>query len=441
MPDKNNISREEIRLYIEGRLTGKAAHKVERYLLENPFAQEAMEGFEGFDQHDLDQDLIHLEQRIHQRKQSRWPIYRVAASVALLLGSLVAIWYYIDLLPQDQMAYTADEHRLESSQLGPEESGAVLPPEVPPQKPQVKPEVKILTQPAEVETSTPVEEYEVLEVTPRSLADADVEIDALSDEILLSEADEDLSSQLQGAVAGVTLSKQNLIEEESSIEFDGAEKKGVRIRGASNLSTASVAVVGEGHLVKGEVTDDAGEPLPGVSIVIKGAGVGAISDIDGKYQIKAQSGDILQFSFIGFNLTEVRLDDREVINVELETDLQSLSEVVVVGYGTESVVENEAYKGAQPIIGMNEYRDYLKRELRYPLKAIENEVEGKVILKVTVQSNGSLGSIEVRRSLGFGCDEEAIRLIKSGPNWKPAERDGIPTESQVRIKVKFQLDE
>jgi len=79
-----------------------------------------------------------------------------------------------------------------------------------------------------------------------------------------------------------------------------------------------------------------GAPLPGVNIVQKGATNGAITGMDGTYSITVPDKTTLVFSFIGYKTKEVTIDVANVIDVALEDDVQHLSEVVVVGYGTQS---------------------------------------------------------------------------------------------------------
>ena len=60
---------------------------------------------------------------------------------------------------------------------------------------------------------------------------------------------------------------------------------------------------------------------------------------------------------------------------------------------------------------------------------------------MNLDSTGAITSIEIKRNLGFGCDEEAIRLVKEGPGWEPAIKDGLNIASSVRVKVKFELED
>ena len=91
---------------------------------------------------------------------------------------------------------------------------------------------------------------------------------------------------------------------------------------------------GQTIAVHGTVTDEGGNPLPGVNIVIKGTTVGVVSDMDGKYQINASGESTLSFSFIGYQKQDVPVAGKTEVNVKLvQSDLQ-MDEVVVVGYGT-----------------------------------------------------------------------------------------------------------
>jgi len=84
--------------------------------------------------------------------------------------------------------------------------------------------------------------------------------------------------------------------------------------------------------IKGTITSSEGEPLIGASVSIKGTTSGTISDIDGKYEIKAKDGDILQFSYIGFNTQDIKVDGQETIDVILTQGIQ-LDELVVTALG------------------------------------------------------------------------------------------------------------
>ncbi|WFO17703.1 carboxypeptidase-like regulatory domain-containing protein [Cellulophaga baltica 4] len=86
--------------------------------------------------------------------------------------------------------------------------------------------------------------------------------------------------------------------------------------------------------ISGLVTDQTtGDPLPGVSIILKGTTKGVSTDFDGNYTISANQNDILQFSYIGYKSIEEKIAGT-TLNVSLETDTQLLEEVVLIGYGS-----------------------------------------------------------------------------------------------------------
>ncbi|MEQ8471968.1 MAG: SusC/RagA family TonB-linked outer membrane protein [Marinoscillum sp.] len=90
------------------------------------------------------------------------------------------------------------------------------------------------------------------------------------------------------------------------------------------------------------ISSDDSEPLPGVTVLLKGTSVGTITDMDGQFAINASGEDILSFSFVGFESKEVQVKGQTVVNVSLELDIQSLNEVVVMGYSSKSQKELSA---------------------------------------------------------------------------------------------------
>ena len=111
----------------------------------------------------------------------------------------------------------------------------------------------------------------------------------------------------------------------------------------TNFSEPALPVPGirsqQAFTVKGVVTSEDGESMPGVNILEKGTSNGTTTDAEGKYSITIKAGDaVLVFSFIGFVTQEVPVDTRSVIDINLMPDVQSLEEVVVVGYGEQKKV-------------------------------------------------------------------------------------------------------
>ena len=94
---------------------------------------------------------------------------------------------------------------------------------------------------------------------------------------------------------------------------------------------------------------------------------------------------------------------------------------------------------AAPEQGRKAFNEYLKTQLQYPKAAIENKIEGKVTVQFFVETSGELTGFKVVKGIGYGCDEELIRLIKQGPRWTPSLKNGISVRERVRIRLRFEL--
>jgi protein TonB len=91
--------------------------------------------------------------------------------------------------------------------------------------------------------------------------------------------------------------------------------------------------------------------------------------------------------------------------------------------------------------GTGKLSRYLNREIRYPRQAREQRVQGKVFVSFVVEPNGLLSNLRVIRGIGAGCDEEALRVLRNSPAWKPGMLDGRAVRSTFVLPVIFQLAE
>lgn len=82
---------------------------------------------------------------------------------------------------------------------------------------------------------------------------------------------------------------------------------------------------------------------------------------------------------------------------------------------------------------------YIYSQMKYPAIARENGIQGRVIIQFVVSKTGELQNIRVVRGIGAGCDEEAIRVVKSMPKWKPGKQGGRPVPVQFTLPLKFTL--
>ena len=145
--------------------------------------------------------------------------------------------------------------------------------------------------------------------------------------------------------------------------------------------------------VHGLVTGaDDGEPLPGVSVVVKGSTTAAVTDIDGHYALTAPPDAVLVFSFLGLRTREEAVDGRAVINVALEQEALQLDDVMVVAYGTST---RKSLTGAVSIVKSDQIE---KIQATNVTKALEGVVAGMQ----AAGGNGQPGSGVSMRIRGFG---------------------------------------
>jgi TonB family protein len=96
---------------------------------------------------------------------------------------------------------------------------------------------------------------------------------------------------------------------------------------------------------------------------------------------------------------------------------------------------------AEFIGGMSKFSDYLSKNLKYPAAAQRAKYSGKVYIQLVVNKDGTAQDIQVLKSAGFGCDEEALRCLQAIPKWSPGTQSGIPVRSRLTLPINFQLSE
>lgn len=101
-----------------------------------------------------------------------------------------------------------------------------------------------------------------------------------------------------------------------------------------------------------------------------------------------------------------------------------------------SVEQNPEFPGGEAAFGK-----YLQKNMRYPAVAKENNVQGKVFLQFVVEKDGSITDIKVVRGIGSGCDDEAMRVLKNSPHWKPGIQNGRAVRVYYTIPISFTLQQ
>ena len=169
-----------------------------------------------------------------------------------------------------------------------------------------------------------------------------------------------------------------------------------KFKGILTLFLALVVQVSfaQQRTITGKVSDGSG-PLPGVSVVIKGSTIGTETDFDGKYSIKASSGDILIFRYIGYLSINATIGSSSIINVSMKEDANILDEVVIIGYGTTT---KQSFTGAAATVSSE----------NIDAKAVSNVAQaliGEVSGVTVTRTDGRPGSGATIRIRGFSSIE------------------------------------
>ncbi|MCD8178802.1 MAG: TonB-dependent receptor [Tannerellaceae bacterium] len=134
--------------------------------------------------------------------------------------------------------------------------------------------------------------------------------------------------------------------------------------------------------ITGRVADDKGEPLIGVSILVKGTNIGAITDIDGQYEIHIEDmpDAVLEFGYVGFKPVDIKIGSRNIYDVHMEELVNELNEMVAIGYGTQRRISNI---GAQTSLKME--------DIKTPSASLSTALAGRLAGVIAVQRTGEPG--------------------------------------------------
>ncbi|WPP50057.1 SusC/RagA family TonB-linked outer membrane protein [Catalinimonas niigatensis] len=162
--------------------------------------------------------------------------------------------------------------------------------------------------------------------------------------------------------------------------------------------------------IRGSVTDAAGgDPLPGVNVLLKGTARGTVTNAEGKYHLEVGTKDsALVFSSVGYMTQEAAIGAQTILNIALPAGIQSLSEVVVVGYGTQ---RSEEVTGSVATINMQNVEDI-------PVAGLDQQLAGQVAGVQISTSNGIPGGgpqVQIRGVGAVGAGSQPLYVIDGFP--------------------------
>lgn len=459
MSDKKTYQQEEqIRRYLDNEMTSTERNAFEREMQKDPFLADAVDGLSAFPTEEIISDIQYLKVQIRKNKPSSRRFIWYAAASVLVIAVSTFILFNID-----------------------RKTNVVLTENV--QQPTSNPQEGIIQEPLNLQKNETEQKVTSPEKTDNTTAkfeiastrtkDTSTQISSTKKETKGSLFNPNLPEQLK-IKKSFSLAENIQIEkndtqiqtgtQQTTDEIASEDKpliQTVSIRGIQRTSKAARAennamqfALADTQLtqkgtVSGIVTDSQGDPLPGVAIYVKGTNHGAITNPNGEYLIpNVQDTNSLVYSFIGMKTEEIPYTSSTPMNVTLKNDDSSLSEVVVVGYGTTKKAEltgsvagidvstTSANHKASPLMGWKAYNDYLKQQLAQPnLNKADRRVAIRLVFEV--DSTGQPGSFKILSSDNEKLNNEAIRIVEEGPVWLPASQNSVSHSEQVKLKLVF----
>lgn len=460
-----------IERYLRGELTPAEMHALEKKALHDPFLAEALEGAQLAGPEHFSTDLQRLHRAIRKKTKKRrrrgvviWlgnlPMSIAAGLLLIAVSSYVVIRFIREQerkSPQDHLALKKEDHEQLVPEMKAEEKKdekEIVQPATTQTEPDVTEAIEKTTEIKSLAKPTPRADERMRRIQPTApdpgqgvIAEAVPMQETPSEEQLAPPVVKGPDEEAEKETADV--SKAQPVEESTSEKTARAKvaKKAEPLK-EEGVQTAPPAMQGFRKPARGAFTvqgkvisSDDGMGLPGVNVRVKGTTVGTVTDEQGNYSIAVNdTSQVLLYNFIGMMSQEVKAN-RAQIDVSMEPDYSALSEVVVTGYGgaPSGDTRDMSYSPAVPEGGKGSFRNYLEEKMQYPRQALEKKIEGVVVVEFTVGTSGNLSDYKIIRSLGYGCDEEALRLIQEGPSWTPARRGNEPLSDKVRVRVRFKL--
>lgn len=214
--------------------------------------------------------------------------------------------------------------------------------------------------------------------------------------------------------------------------------------------------------VSGRVTSATdGKPIPGAIVMIANTGKGIPTDAKGRYKLTGvPKTALLSVSFVGFTTMVMPLGNRTTVNVALAmadpNELPTMGATAVYkgikpnpAMPIRTPPSSETINGQvftaveEPAVfptGVPGLMQYVAHSLRYPTKAQAAGVQGNVLVQFTVLPTGAIGSARIKRGIGNGCDEEALRIVRQMPRWIPGKQSGKSVATQHVIPIQFALE-
>lgn len=392
-------SNTEIRELLHKLAAGKATDQEKEWLYqlseEDPFLLEAIQGYESIHQtqagnlDDLRKDLKSLTQS-KSNKRTKIPFWQIAASFTLLAGTAGLM-----------LLGSLQEQKLDNQGSG----------------------LAFNASPPEMEqAAAPEDDLALSSDQPEESVGDLTQKEEMAEAIQKDDPDEKTATDRVPTETGIAATDQ----EQQTHQAGSAM--------ASDLA-ANVP-----SIIEGQVSDETGYPLIGAEIRNLHDDSTLETDQQGRFSIRQSDIDEgIEITYQGYKARKiVPVTLENLTNIVLEEDPKQLHEIAArhmeipepqpPAAARQALQKQEASR-PEPVAGWQKYYTYIDQNLKTPQAARESKLSGTVEVSFTINPDGQAIDIQIEKSLGYGCDEEAIRLIQNGPKWN------LPTDGGIRQQI------
>ncbi|MFT3681183.1 MAG: energy transducer TonB [Ferruginibacter sp.] len=435
----------DIARYLSGKMTAAEMHALEKAALDDPFLEEAIEGYAGAEQKDWSNELGFLKDGLEKKedtpvivltKNSSAKWWRAAAAV-LVIGSSIAV-AYLTTSNKNQHKTTPELAKVTDADSG------------------------FIAYADSVTANTAIADSLSVAVLEKKKSDASAPAATVEtakeqtgtkqlkeeEHVKSVTADEIASKKLPEETPGVSVSaaERPLSDNETASKKQPADANmGYSKNGAFyDKAKAEEGVIYRNNNFSAQVVTEDNKPVAFAQVNIPKNKSAVYTDANGNFTISTADSvlDVVVLSS-GYDAKRSRLEPAGGgSKIILDANNLQLAETVAVGKKAKArkdmrrdtiLAGADIDEDAAPLVGWDEYNNYLSNNLVLPGEAKAKNIHGTVEVFVKLSGDGDIKEVKVSKPLCTGCDAEAVRLIKEGPKWDVKSNKS----TKVKVKVNF----
>ena len=425
---------ENIEQYFSGKLLPEEMHAMEKAALDDPFLSEAMEGYVAMQQQPWQKQLHEAREKIVAKENNKnaLPVivslkwWKAAAAILIITGGIGMAYFFTrssSVNNENTAIATLQKNMVDSNLTAPDSSLTVAANDAAKRVVVIKENNKPLI--AQLKKATVSDTASITSLLKKP---AETEKVALDDNQNKA-ADETLAYN----PSAPAVSDNTSLPKVNRSEANGAVS-------ANKAMVAQNMNIELNHRFDVTVTGADNTPLPFANVLVLNENVGTYADAKGRFKLVAAdsilniriraAGYVSQtYPIKSFTENRIVLNEQQVA----AKDIVQLNNKKMPGTMPKMKVQLDTLLNVEPADGWSNYDAYLSNNVIPSSSILEKNIHGEVEVTFDVQSNGTVSNVNIAKSLCAACDEEALRVIKEGPQWKVKKGK----KDKGKIKVKF----